>query len=101
MSDKKPLEDLDFLAKLIVAIGEVSEISGVPTRQIRYWEEKGYVASCTDGDGKTRRYDYYQIKKIFLIKKLLDEGFTLEVAAKKTEARLEHFNNLFQKLKGA
>jgi hypothetical protein len=36
-----------------------------------------------DGDGTTRRHDYYQRKKVLMIKSLLDEGFTLEVAAKK------------------
>jgi hypothetical protein len=30
---------------------------------------------------------------------MLDEGFTLEKAAEKTAAKLEHFNQLFQKLK--
>ena len=99
MAERKPLEDFDFLSKLIVGIGEVSEISQVPTRQIRYWEEKGYIQSITTGDGKNRRYDYYQIKKILLIKQMLDEGFTLEKAAEKTAAKLEHFNQLFQKLK--
>ena len=35
--------DYNFLEKLIVGIGEVSQITGIPTRQIRYWEEKGIM----------------------------------------------------------
>ncbi|MCK0203811.1 MerR family DNA-binding transcriptional regulator, partial [Ornithobacterium rhinotracheale] len=44
MSDKKNLDisfDFDFLDKVIVGIGEVSQITKIPTRQIRYWEDKG------------------------------------------------------------
>ncbi len=36
---KETVFDFEFLNKLIVGIGEVSEITGIPTRQIRYWED--------------------------------------------------------------
>ena len=36
---KELLLDFDFLKKLVVGIGEVSQITGIPTRQIRYWED--------------------------------------------------------------
>ncbi|MZP29773.1 MerR family transcriptional regulator [Heliobacterium undosum] len=96
-----PLLDLDFLKKLIVGIGEVSEITGVPTRKIRYWEEKGIVESVKEGEGATRRYDYLNIKKILLIQDLLDEGFTLDAAAKKVENRMMTINKVFSKLANA
>jgi DNA-binding transcriptional MerR regulator len=96
---KQTLEDFEFLSKLIVGIGEVSALSGVPARQIRYWEEKDYISSCAGANNKTRRYDYYQIKKILLIKEYMDEGFTLEKAVSKTEVRLQRFNDIFKKLK--
>lgn len=38
-----PLLDFDLLKKLVVGIGEVSEITGIPTCKIRYWEEKGSI----------------------------------------------------------
>lgn len=96
---KNPLEDFEFLSKLIVAIGEVSEITGVSTRQIRYWEEKGFITSNQNSNSKTRRYDYYQIKKILLIKGFMEQGYTLDAAVAKTTERLTYFNDIFKQLK--
>ncbi|MGC4376573.1 MerR family transcriptional regulator [Fictibacillus sp. Mic-4] len=101
MSDKHeidPLLDFDLLKKLVVGIGEVSDITGVPTRKIRYWEEKGIIESEKEGEGTTRRYNYINIKKILLIQELIEEGFTLDAAAKKVEARMKNINDVFLKL---
>ena len=67
------LDDQDFLCKLIVGIGEVSQITDIPTRQIRYWEDKGIITSLTEEEGKNRRYDYLNIKKMLLVKLFLEE----------------------------
>jgi DNA-binding transcriptional MerR regulator len=91
-------QDLFFLKNLVVGIGEVSEITKIPTRKIRYWEEKGIIVSLTEEEGKNRRYDYKNIKKMLLIKELLDEGFTLEAAAEKVEKRIVTINQAFEKL---
>jgi len=91
--------DFDFLNKLIVGIGEVAQITGIPTRQIRYWEEKGIIKSLTEEEGKNRRYDYKNIKKILLIKELLDEGYTLDASAQKIQKRLNMIEDMFEKLK--
>ena len=93
------LEDSEFLQKLIVGIGEVSEITGIPQRQLRYWQEKGMINTVTDKNTKTRRFTYLEIKKILLIKELLDEGYTLDAAARKIEKRLEFVNSAFNKLR--
>ena len=60
---KELLLDFDFLRKLVVGIGEVSQITGIPTRQIRYWEEKGIISSLTEEEGKWVRQ--YRWKGIF------------------------------------
>lgn len=107
MSNKNPIDqkaaeifsDTEFLSKLIVGIGEVAEITGLPARQIRYWEEKGIISSIQDSVAKTRRYNYMQLKKILLIKELLDEGFTLEASARKVETRMESMAKIFEQLK--
>lgn len=96
--NEDPLMDFDLLKKLVVGIGEVSEITGVPTRKIRYWEEKGIIQSEKEGEGTTRRYNYLNIKKIILIQELIEEGFTLDAAANKVENRMENINNVFHKL---
>lgn len=107
MPNKNPIDhkaaeifsDTEFLSKLIVGIGEVAEITGLPARQIRYWEEKGIISSIQDSTAKTRRYNYMQLKKILLIKELLDEGFTLEASAKKVDNRMESMAKIFEQLK--
>lgn len=91
--------DFEFLDKLIVGIGEVSQITNIPTRQIRYWEDKGIIKSLTEEEGKNRRYNYENIKRMLLIKELLDEGYTLDAAAKKIQIRMSMIEETLQKLK--
>lgn len=95
------MEDHAFLAKLVVGIGEVSEITKIPQRQLRYWQSKGIIhANKEDKASSTvRRFDYLQIKKILLIKELLDEGYTLDAAAQKVDKRMEMINSAFKKFK--
>jgi DNA-binding transcriptional MerR regulator len=90
--------DQDLVSRLVVGIGEVAEITGVPQRQLRYWEEKGYIQSVSGTGGTTRRYDFCTIKKVILIKELMDDGYTLAAAAKKVEMRLETLVEAFKKL---
>lgn len=92
------LLDVDLISKLVVGIGEVAEITGVATRQIRYWEEKGIIRSTKEADGSMRKYDYVNVKKILLVKELLDDGFTLDAAARKVEDRMRSINEAFKKL---
>lgn len=91
-------EELAFLQKLVVGIGEVSEITDIPQRQIRYWESRGYI-SAVPGKTTTRRFKYPMIKKMLLIKELLEEGYTLESAVTKVDKRLAMVENAFKRLK--
>jgi DNA-binding transcriptional MerR regulator len=99
-SDEKKyvLYDMELLSKLIVGIGEVAEITGVPTRKIRYWEDKGIIKSVQEADGSTRRYDYVNIKKIVLVHELLEDGYTLDFAAKKVGDRIKNIEDIIQKI---
>lgn len=97
--DDSLMFDYEFIDRLIVGIGEVSEITGVPTRQIRYWEEKGIISSLTTGESKNRRYDYKTIKRMLLIKELMDEGYTLDASAHKIEKRMETMEAAFKKFR--
>lgn len=99
ISNKDLAFDYDFLEKIIVGIGEVSEITGIPTRQIRYLENKGIIISLTEKEGKNRRYDYKNIKKMVLIKELIDEGYTLDAAANKVGKRMEIVEETLKKIK--
>ncbi|QKF73061.1 transcriptional regulator, MerR family [Aliarcobacter faecis] len=93
------LFDPNLVSKLLVTIGDVSEVTQIPQRKLRYWEDKGIIQSSCQKDGTTRKYDYINIKKILLIKELMDEGFTLEASVKKVEERVEKLQNAFNKLK--
>jgi len=88
-----------FLTQLQVGIGEVASITGIPQRQIRYWESKGIIQALPEGDSKTRRYDYLQIKKMLLIKDLMDEGYSLDGAEKKLAERMAALSKVFAQLK--
>ena len=92
--------DFDFLDKLVVGIGEVSQITGILPRQIRYWEEKGIIVSLTEEEGKNRRYNYENIKKMLLIKELLDEGYTLDASAEKVKKRMKMIEATLNQLQG-
>lgn len=94
------LDDLEFLSKLIVGIGEVSEITGIPQRQLRYWVQKGIIKTVDGpGESSTRRFNYLEIKKILLLKELLDEGYTLEAAHRKLTERCDRLNAALIKFK--
>ena len=97
--DDQLIKEIDFqlLSKIVVGIGEVSEITGVPKRQIRYWEEKSYILSRGEA-GTTRKYDYATIKTIVLIKELIDEGYILEKAVEKVHSQSRAINHAFKEL---
>src|ERR1700744_6004930 len=97
-ADVNILMDVDFLVSVIVAIGEVANITGVPQRKIRYWDEKGYIQPV-DKSSTYRQYDYLNVKKVVLIQQMLEEGYTLEVAAKKVNERSALVSEVFQRLK--
>lgn len=83
---------------MIIGIGEVSDITGIPTRKIRYWEEKDAIQSEKNTERSTRRYNYLNIKKMLLIQERIDEGFTLDASIEKVEKRMATLNEAFSKL---
>jgi DNA-binding transcriptional MerR regulator len=98
--DKADIEimmDVEFLVSVIVAIGEVANITGVPQRKIRYWDEKGLIEPV-DKSSTYRQYDYLNIKKIVLIQEMLDEGYTLDTASKKVNERCTRIAGVFKRL---
>lgn len=72
---------------------------GSVTRQVRYWEDKGIITSLTEEEGKNRRYNYKNIKKMLLVKELLDEGYTLDASAEKVKNRMKMIEETLTKLK--
>ncbi|NLB82156.1 MAG: MerR family transcriptional regulator [Clostridiaceae bacterium] len=100
-SPKIPDTNTPLIDRLIIGIGEVSEITGVSARQLRYWESKGIIGSANSTICSNRKYDYASIEKIIFIKNLLDEGYTLEAAAKKLEERLARTGSILEQMEQA
>jgi DNA-binding transcriptional MerR regulator len=96
-ADIEILMDVEFLVSVIVAIGEVANVTGVPQRKIRYWDEKGLIEPV-DSTSTYRQYDYLNIKKIVLIQELLDEGYTLDMASKKVNERCMKMADVFKRV---
>ncbi|WP_448851354.1 MerR family transcriptional regulator [Corynebacterium sp. 335C] len=62
-------------------IGELADRSGATPRQLRYYEEKGLIASRRSANGY-RDYDDADVEKVRQIRCLLDGGFTTELVAR-------------------
>ncbi len=59
-------------------------MTGVSSRQLRYWEQRDYISAITrDDQNKARVYDFYTFLQVSIIKKLLDEGYRLPAAVEK------------------
>ena len=72
--------------EITYSISEVENLSGreISQKQIRYWENKGYIPKAERnicGDIAYRRFTESQVELIREIKGYLDQGYTLARAA--------------------
>ena len=70
--------------EITYSIGEAEKLTGASQKQIRYWEEKGYlpmVGRNVCGDIAYRRFTERQVEIIRAIKGFLDQGYALARAA--------------------
>ena len=93
-SEKASNQYDQFLKKVKVGIHEASDITGVPARKIRYWQEKGYISVASE-EANARQYDLFNLKKIYLIQELIEDGYSLDGAAAKLEKRIKNLTKLF------
>lgn len=69
------------------SIGDTARMTGVSEKQLRNWEQRGYIQNIQrviSGERGYRRYSEAQVQQIKAIKGMLDQGFTLPVAAEKS-----------------
>lgn len=69
------------------SIGDTAKMTGVSQKQIRGWEAKGIIPKASriiSGDRAYRRFTLEEINIISNIKKYLEQGYTLSMAAQKT-----------------
>ena len=67
------------------SIGEAARMCAVTVKQLRHWEDKGYIPTSDRvvcGERSYRKYGHGDLELIQAIKAYLDEGYTLPVAAK-------------------
>ena len=81
---KKHKNFLKLLDNIQLSIGDVSDGIGVSQRQLRYWEEKGYIKPISDNEKGVRKYNFLMAGRCAQIKEYLDEGYTLSKAYEKT-----------------
>ena len=70
----------------VVSIGEAARICNVTVKQIRFWEERGYIPSAQRvicGERSYRKFGEEDLEIIKRIARYLNDGFTLPMAAKK------------------
>jgi len=75
-----------------ISISGVSQETGLSERQLRSFQEKGYIdvpILITSGKLKYRRYTNDHIQGIKIFKKYLDQGFTLKMASHKAFEEIE------------
>lgn len=92
------MDEIDYtlLLQMAVTIGDAAKITDIPIRKLRYWEDKGFIDSVEEKTNATRRFDYFMIKKIILMKELLVDGYTVEAASNKAEARLRTLRQVLE-----
>lgn len=82
------LANLPELSKRYYSIGEVAQMFGVKTSNLRYWESEFPQLTPSKTDSGKRKYSHDNIRVIATIHHLVKErGFTLEGAKK-------HLSNL-------
>ena len=71
--------------EITYSIGEAENLTRVSQKQIRYWENQGYIIPKVErnicGDIAYRRFTPSQVELIRSIKRYLDQGYTLARAA--------------------
>ena len=79
---------------LLIGISELSKMCEVSPRQLRYWEEKGFIQSVSKEDNEARKYRLPTVMKVELIKKFLDDGFKLTKAVEKAEFKINNIHHI-------
>ncbi len=72
------------------SIGDTSKMTGVTQKQIRNWEERGYIPEADRVVCGKRAYRYFTADQIEIITKIkghLDQGYTLVHASKMSRNR--------------
>jgi DNA-binding transcriptional MerR regulator len=92
MNDRISKPELSILppipAKRYFTIGEVSELCGVKTHVLRYWEQEFTQLKPVKRRGNRRYYQHHEVLLVRRIRELLyEQGFTISGARNKLDNR--------------
>lgn len=91
-----PIDPEELLQGLKLTTGKAAEFCDISRRQLCYWTDKGIVETLEDdgeiddGESGARRvYDFTALRKVLLIKQLLEMGRGLKRATREAEYYLQ------------
>ena len=79
-----------------VSIGEAARLTNASIKQIRFWADRGLIPNpqrVVCGKRAYRQFTQNDLNFIKTVKGFLDEGFTLQAAAKKAEENFKKGEN--------
>lgn len=83
--------------KVYFRIGEVSQLVGVDTHVLRYWESEFPMIKPFRGPSKQRLYRRQDVENLLRIKCLLhDEGYTISGARRHLKHLIQEQGNVFE-----
>lgn len=90
-----PIDPEELLQNLKLTTGKAAEFCDISRRQLCYWTDKGIV-DTVEGDeeefgeeGARRVYDFTALRRVLLIKQLLEQGRGLKRATREVEGYLQ------------
>ena len=86
---------------LLVGISELSQMCSISPRQLRYWEQKGFIVSVAQEENAPRKYRMPTVIKVEMIKRFLDEGFTLAKSVEKADKKIKIAHHIRKVFSGA
>lgn len=92
-----PIDPEELLQGLKLTTGKAAEFCDISRRQLCYWTDKGIIETLDDDgegsesceDGARRVYDFIALRKVLLIKQLLEQGRGLKRATREAEGYLQ------------
>ncbi|VDG20331.1 MerR family transcriptional regulator [Lactiplantibacillus mudanjiangensis] len=91
--------DLFHRGQLTIGISELSKMTGVSPRQLRYWQKKGYIIPKNqDEPGRARIYTLKMVIKAAAMSNLLAAGYTLKAAADQVDERMRPAQTMYHVL---
>ena len=91
--------ELFHRGQLTIGISELSKMTGVSPRQLRYWQKKGYIIPKNqDEPGRARIYTLKMVIKAAAMSDLLQTGYTLKAAAAQVDERMRPAQTMYHVL---